>query len=259
MRRRTQAILLLSIGAALAHISLTGDLYLRYVKEGLRPLLIAAAAVLILLGLVGTVRDVLGIDRPGRTFRGAAKAAASDGNPDTQDHDPANGPRIAWLLFLPAASLLFFAPPALGSYTASKDSNQAAVERAGIRKLPVVAGPIAMSMADFTGRYMWDEMDTLKGRPVRLTGFVTPGKDQTWYLSRLVVTCCAADAKVLKVRIAGPLPPPTDAWVTVTGIWQPTKRSGSVLTDTPMLSATKVQRIPEPKDPYRDTPPPPTR
>ncbi|MFE2432992.1 hypothetical protein ACFXJ5_40615 [Streptomyces sp. NPDC059373] len=38
---------------------------------------------------------------------------------------------------------------------------------------------------------------------------------------RLVVTCCAADAQVLKVEMHGTPAPPADAWVTVTGQWRP--------------------------------------
>jgi hypothetical protein len=60
----------------------------------------------------------------------------------------------------------------------------------------------------------------MKGRTVQLTGFVTPGSAGTWYLSRLVVTCCAADAQVLKIEMHGTTAPPADAWVTVTGRWR---------------------------------------
>jgi uncharacterized repeat protein (TIGR03943 family) len=89
----------------------------------------------------------------------------------------------------------------------------------------------------------------MKGRTVRLTGFVTPGSGGTWYLSRLVVTCCAADAQVLKVEMRGATAPPADAWVTATGRWRP---AGKVGTDAARaaLDASDVTRIAEPKDPY---------
>jgi uncharacterized repeat protein (TIGR03943 family) len=89
----------------------------------------------------------------------------------------------------------------------------------------------------------------MKGRTVRLTGFVTPGSGGAWYLSRLVVTCCAADAQVLKIEMRGVEAPPADAWVTVTGEWRPTGKTG---TDRARASLTVagVKRIAEPKDPY---------
>ncbi|MDX6351245.1 MAG: hypothetical protein QOF84_6035 [Streptomyces sp.] len=89
----------------------------------------------------------------------------------------------------------------------------------------------------------------MKCRTVRLTGFVTPGSAGTWYLSRLVVTCCAADAQVLKIEMHGTTAPPADAWVTLTSRWRPT---GKVGTDAARaaLDASSVTRIAEPKDPY---------
>ncbi|MGW5640386.1 TIGR03943 family putative permease subunit, partial [Streptomyces sp. NPDC003832] len=50
MRRQAQAALLFLLGAALLHAGTT-DLYLRYVKAGLRPLLLLSAAVLIATAL----------------------------------------------------------------------------------------------------------------------------------------------------------------------------------------------------------------
>ncbi|WP_370467193.1 hypothetical protein [Streptomyces sp. 5-10] len=81
--------------------------------------------------------------------------------------------------------------------------------------------------------------------------FVTPGRHGTWYVSRLVISCCAADAQVRKVRVHGAPAPPADAWVTVTGTWHPTGKVGTEGA-SPALDATAVRRVPAPKDPYHD-------
>ncbi|MER6924439.1 TIGR03943 family protein, partial [Streptomyces spiralis] len=51
MRRPLQVALLVLSGLGLLHASLFTDLFLRYVKEGMRPLLIASGAVLLVLGV----------------------------------------------------------------------------------------------------------------------------------------------------------------------------------------------------------------
>ncbi|MDX3575262.1 TIGR03943 family protein, partial [Streptomyces sp. ID05-47C] len=50
MNRQAQSAVLFLLGASLLHAGTT-DLYLRYVKAGLRPLLLAAGAVLIATAL----------------------------------------------------------------------------------------------------------------------------------------------------------------------------------------------------------------
>lgn len=50
MSRQAQAAVLFLIGGALLHASFT-DLYLRYVKAGLRPLLLVAGVVLIVAAI----------------------------------------------------------------------------------------------------------------------------------------------------------------------------------------------------------------
>jgi uncharacterized repeat protein (TIGR03943 family) len=245
VKRNFQVLLLLLTGAGLLHIALFSDLYLRYVKAGVRPLLIASGVLLVLLGVIAAARDGFPFsrDQPGH---GA--------HPDHDDHGHhhTKGPRIAWLLYVPALLLLLFAPPALGSYTASRDDT-ATTSAAGTFPALPAKDPVALSVSEFSSRADWDTGTSLRGRTVRLTGFVTPGANGTWYLTRLIVTCCAADAFALKVEMHGATAPPSDAWVTVTGTWRPT---GKVGTDSarPALDTATVERIPEPGDPYKDLP-----
>lgn len=260
MKRNLQVLLILLTGAGVLHIALFSDVYLRYVQPGLRIPLIASGVLLVLLGLIGAARDGFPFNRS------EPEPEPHDGGHDHADHDHADhdhtdhghdhsrGPRVAWLLYVPALSLLLFAPPALGSYTASRDDNtQAQSSTAGAGTFPALkasaSGPVDLSLSEFTSRAIWDTARSMKGRTLRLTGFVTPGSGGTWYLSRLVVSCCAADAQVLKVEIRGAEAPPADAWVTVTGQW---RVLGQVGTDSARaaLNADSVKRIAEPKDPY---------
>ncbi|WP_324610219.1 TIGR03943 family putative permease subunit [Streptomyces sp. WM6378] len=230
VRKLLPAALLVLVGCALLRISLLSDLYLRYVKEGLQPLLIASGVVLVLLGLMAFFR-VRHHDGQEATDHGHTHSAA--------------GPKTAWLLGLPAVMLLLFAPPALGSYTVARDGSGAVAKRTTFAALPAQS-PLALTLTDFTSRAVWDEKGSLKGRTVRLTGFVTPANPDSWQLSRVIVSCCAADARVVKVEIHGIAVPPADSWVTVTGEWRPDAKA-------PALDATGLNRIPQPKNPYRDT------
>jgi hypothetical protein len=54
-RLRPQGVLLILCGAALLRIALFSELYLRYVKEGLRPYLVVSGVALIALALVGMI------------------------------------------------------------------------------------------------------------------------------------------------------------------------------------------------------------
>ncbi|MGP3947976.1 TIGR03943 family putative permease subunit [Streptomyces sp. 7N604] len=255
MRRNVQVLLLLLSGAGVLHISLFSEVYLRYVKEGLRPLLIVSGVLLVVLGTVGAARDGFPFAKPAAP----SDAHDADGDADADHghghgHDHGKGPRIAWLLFLPAITLLFFTPPALGSYTAARESDTAVAD--GGRFSPLPGGsPLVMPLSDFSSRARQDPGRSLEGRTVSMTGFVTPGKSGGWYLTRLVLSCCAADSQSVKVRMLGTAPPPADAWVTVTGTWHPVGTVGTP-SAAAALDAAGVRRVPQPANPYADAAPP---
>lgn len=72
------------------------------------------------------------------------------------------------------------------------------------RPLTLLAGdPVDLSVAQSGSRAIYDRGHTLKGRTVRLTGFVRPGNGDRWYVTRLLVSCCAADAATSKVESRG--------------------------------------------------------
>ncbi|MFC1226867.1 TIGR03943 family putative permease subunit [Streptomyces sp. Sce081] len=241
MRRPFQTALLVLSGVGLLRVSLFTDLYLRYVKEGMRPLLIASGALLILLGAADAVSYA--------RRRGGDEHADHDGGGHGHSHSGA--PRAAWLLFLPALSLLFYAPPALGAYTASRQPSQAVTHEDDFDPLPA-ASPLPMTLSDFTRRVQQDRTQVIEGRTVLLTGFVTSGKrGDSWYLNRLLISCCAADAQSVKVRIHRTPAPPANTWVAVTGTWHPGGTLGT--SSAPVaLDARAVEKTAKPANAYTD-------
>lgn len=241
-------------GAGLLRVSLFTDAYLRYVKEGMRPLLIASGVLLVALGAAEAVswwRE--------RDHGDGHGDDDGHGDNDGHGHDHSGVPRVAWLLLLPALSLLFYAPPALGSYTASRGAPKAVavVEEDGFEPLPATS-PLPITLTDFTQRVQQDTERAIEGRTVRMTGFVTPADDgDGWYLTRLMLSCCAADAQSVKVRVYGPAAPPADTWVTVTGTWHAGGELGTSSAAV-ALDARDVERVERPVNGYTDALPLPS-
>ncbi|MFE1928682.1 TIGR03943 family putative permease subunit [Streptomyces asoensis] len=275
MRRFAQVGLLVLAGLGLLHTSLFTDEYLRFVKEGMRPLLVASGLLLVALGVAEAwaappEAEHAGHAEPGRTARAdAGHRHRADGDTghtghgqeheDGQEHGDGHGhdhsrvPRVAWLLVLPVLSLLFYAPPALGSYTASREPAKAvAVQEDAFDPLPATS-PLPITLTDFTMRVQQDRSLALRGRAVVMTGFVSPaarGQDG-WYLTRIVVSCCAADASSVKVLVQGVAAPKADTWVNVTGTWH---GSGTLGTSSAAVSLTArgVTKVAKPSNSYMD-------
>ncbi|MEU6029243.1 TIGR03943 family protein [Streptomyces tauricus] len=244
LRLRPQGVLLILCGSALLRIALFSELYLRYVKEGRRPYLVVSGAALIALGLLGLfTRD------HGREWDEEEGEGEEDSHVEGEGHDHTRNPRIAWLLTAPALALLLFPPPALGSYSAEREEARVAAQGAGTFPELPAGDPLDLTLGVFASRAEWDTGASLKGRTVRLTGFVTRDDGGAWSVARLRVTCCAADAQALKVEVRGADAPAADTWVKVTGTWHPTGRPG---TDAarPVLDAVSVKRTTAPSDPY---------
>jgi uncharacterized repeat protein (TIGR03943 family) len=86
--------------------------------------------------------------------------------------------------------------------------------------------------------------EAFDGDPIELTGFVTPGEDGAFDLTRLVITHCVIDAQPASVAVGGAGNPGTGQWVTVTGTVRATS-DGRLEID-----AASVEEIDEPEDPY---------
>ncbi|WP_311314967.1 TIGR03943 family putative permease subunit [Streptomyces naphthomycinicus] len=283
MKRPVQTLLLTLTGIGLLHAALFTDTYLRYVKAGLRPLLIASGVVLLLLALAGAAAR--GARRPDAHDHHGCTPADDGGHEHAHDHhgctpaddgghehahdhhgctpaddgghehahghDHSRTPRVAWLLFLPALSLLFYAPPALGAYTAARANSKAvAVQKKGFAPLPATS-PLPLTLTEFTKRVQQDRGGAIGGRTVRLTGFVTPDGDDGWYLTRIIFTCCAADSQTVKVRMYGTEAPPADTWLAVTGTWHPRGALGTRTAEA-ALDVRDADPIAQPVNAYTD-------
>ncbi|GAP47814.1 TIGR03943 family putative permease subunit [Streptomyces azureus] len=252
MRRYGPAVLLALVGAAILRVSLFSDLYLRYVQVGLRPYLVVSGVVLALLAVVVAV-----LVRTAGEQDDPENPENPESHEDPEDlyshpghtHGPA-GPRVAWFLTLPALALLLFPPPALGSYSAERDADRRAARGVGTFPALPAGNPLDLTLGDFASRAVYDSGRSLTGRTVRLTGFVTRDADGTWYVTRLLVSCCAADATTAKAEVRGAGAPPVDTWVAVTGTWHPEGELGSAAAWPPVLDATSVRRVRQPDNPY---------
>jgi putative membrane protein len=234
-----QAVVLLLVGVAVLRAS-TGDLYLRYVKGGLRPLLLAGGAVLVLTAVMTLWHDL----------RGRADDHDHGGH-DQGGHDHAHGSKAAWLLVLPVLGMLLIAPPALGSYAATHNGSAVQVLSV-IHPLPP-GDPVRMTVFQYASRAAYSHGAGLTGREVELTGFVYTDSHGQPYLARMVLTCCAADAGPAKVALTGAVPTglKPDTWLEVTGRYDPKTQvdpvNGALV---PYLNVTAVHPVTAPKDPY---------
>lgn len=258
MTRDVGSALLVLVGAAILRIA-SGDTYLRYVKASMRPWLLTAGAILVVLGLLALL-DVW------RSVRAESKARAASAPHDDEHHDAdrhhdeafddghghgSRLPKAAWLLVLPVAALFVVPPPALGAFTAERQQATTVAPAVGAAPPPLPAGAVVpLPLNDFASRAVWDDGRTLQGRTVSLTGFASAAPGGGWYLTRLALTCCAADATVTKITVkGGSLQPATNQWVTVVGHWVP---GGGTESETaiPWIQAQSMSPQPAPRDPY---------
>ncbi|GIE18248.1 TIGR03943 family putative permease subunit [Winogradskya humida] len=323
---------MLLFGGAILRASI-GDLYLRYVKEGLRPFLIGAGILLVAAAIMtlwyelrparkpspagtdanhGAVsapmvtatsaaassvgnaataaprHDFAGSNTAGHHGAGSADAGRDGGGSDTAGHHGAGSnsaghrgagsdaaghggvavledvdehghahdhePRIGWLLILPVLGLLLVTPPALGSYAAGQAGSVLTAQNSDSDYAALPAGdPVDVTLLDYASRAVFDAGRSLTGRHLRLTGFVTPGPDGQPMLARMVLSCCAADGRPIKVGLAGegPAGVAADTWVQIIGTY-----SDKVGTDpvnnakVPYLQVTSWQEITPPKQQY---------
>lgn len=249
MRRDVQAIVLILVGGAILRITI-GDTFLNYVQEAMRPWLLLSGGTLVVLGVLALI-DVL---RKGRAAADEPtphdephEHAAAHGDDDGHGHG-AGGPRAAWLLLLPVLAIFLIAPPALGAYAAARDVANSAPQEAKAPPLPP-GDPAQVTVAGYVGRAVWDDGLTLVDRTVEMTGFVTPDPEGGWWISRMAVACCAADAIASKVKVLNAPDLPADTWVTITGRWVP---GGGTKTDTaiPLIEVETLVEVPQPRNPY---------
>lgn len=244
-RAGVQSVVLLLIGGTLIRTAWTGT-YVRYVKPGLHGYLIAAGVVLVAVAAINLVR----------LFAVAVRVHNHESDHDSEgpdhghDHDGRFEP--SWLIVAPALALLLVAPPALGSYAASHGGT--ALGTAPSSDFPPLpdGDPVRVSLLEYASRAVFDQGRTLQQRNLTMSGFIVVDGGKR-YLTRMIITCCAADARPVKVGLAGAVPPGTaaDMWLEVTGTYtaqtDPDPVDGEPI---PYIAVTAAHPIPAPKQPY---------
>ncbi len=163
-------------------------------------------------------------------------------------------PKVGWLLLLPVLGLLLVAPPALGSDAAGQAGTVLAAQNSDSDYPALPPGdPVDLGLLDYASRAVFDSGKSLTGRNLRLTGFVTPGPDGQPMLARMVMSCCAADGRPIKVALTGEVPAavPADTWIQVSGVYSNRVEKDPVnQAQVPYLEVRSWQEIPAPKQQY---------
>jgi uncharacterized repeat protein (TIGR03943 family) len=237
MNRQAQGVVMLLLGGAVLKTSLT-DMYLRYVKEGLRPFLVAAGAVLVVAAVMTLWYDL----------------RRGDGEPDEADGDHAHRePQVGWMLVLPVLGLLLVAPPALGSYAAGQSGTALSTQQSSDFPPLPKGDPATITVLDYASRAVFDKGVSLRDRSVQLTGFVSTGSGGQPILARMILTCCAADARPIKVGLSGNAPAglAPDTWIQVVGRYSARTVNDPVNEQTiPYLEVETWQQVDAPKEQY---------
>lgn len=248
MNRQAQAVVMLLLGGAVLKASLS-DLYLRYVKEGLRPFLIGAGALLILAAVMTLWHEF----RPAHSEdhdHDATDTGVPGAGDDGHGHKE---PWAGWFIIAPVLGLLLVAPPAMGAYAAGQ-SGTALSTAAESDYPPLPQGDvIAVTVLDYASRAVFDKGRSLGERKVKLVGFLTTGADGKQVLARMILSCCAADARPIKVGFAGDGPTglADDSWVEIVGTYSDLVTKDDVNGEViPFIAVAEWRPIDPPRQEY---------
>lgn len=250
------AVILFVLGAVVLRLALAGD-FVNFVKPSHRPWLLIVGAGLVLWGVAGFVHDLRhgddaetpAADRQPHTHGPlAASKEVIEAHRRETGHDHSRVPAVGALLLLPILLVLLVPPPSLGAFAASRGSPDVPKPPAKTRFEPLApADPAVLQVYDYAERATWDGGRTLTGRTVELTGFATPRPEGGWYLSRLRISCCAADARAYLVHAVEPVKDyPANTWLQVIGTFVPEAPG----THVAQLAVTRARTIDAPAEPY---------
>jgi uncharacterized repeat protein (TIGR03943 family) len=237
MNEEAQAGLIFALGAVALRLGLT-DAHLAYIQPSMGPALALAGAVLVVLGGVILLR-------PGRARTTGPAPHHGHG------HGHGVGSRVGWLLVAPILAIAVVAPSPLGAFAANRAPTTVPPATRSFGPLPDPrAGAVELPLTEFVGRAR--QGDSLRGVPVRLVGFATTDyRGSGFLLTRFVVSCCAADARPVRVAVrSADSPSPTpDTWLEVTGTWRPEIRSPEDARP-PTLDMTSLRIVTPPDNRY---------
>lgn len=187
MRRETQNLVLFLLGAAILKTTFDGS-FVRYVKPGLEPYLIASGIAIVALAGISMIADIRA------------------GGPVSIGHDHTHSDRMPWLLMVPALLVLFVAPPALGPNSIVERQVQPPSSSQDLRAFdPIPDGPPPeMTFSEILQRNRLDSAGTLDERQIAIRGYAVRRADGGLDLARIVIICCAADARTARINLTGP-------------------------------------------------------
>jgi uncharacterized repeat protein (TIGR03943 family) len=230
MRREPQNIVLLLAGVSVAFITFSGA-YTRYVKPGMLPWLLVSAAMLIALAACAIVRDL----RAGQAT-------------DDSGHSDRGG--VVWLLVLPIVVLTFVVPPALSPQAAAP--TVMATNTRPFPPLPAGRAP-TVPLPEVLMRIATGTAGGLDDKPITISGFTMRDGEHV-DLAKIVIVCCAADAQLARLHLAGPAVSmaaelPDNTWVRVEGT-VPSGQRYSGTSSIPTLDVSDVVRVDPPANTY---------
>lgn len=221
------------VGFTVLRLSFT-DLYLRYVRSGMRPWLVLAGVVLVAVGIVGLL---------------ARRRGHEADTPSEVEGEPGGHglPAIAALLLVPVVAVLVVAPAPLGAYAAGRQGPASSTGRKPPANLAAPKdGAVNLSLAELEDRINVGQ--DLSAVRVRLVGFVSsgPAVEDGFVMTRFQVSCCAADARAVSIAVRGSYGelPARDSWVEVVG--RPSPPTGA----QPSVDVESLERMHPPRDPY---------
>lgn len=194
-----RGMLVVAIGALGLQMTLS-ETYLHFLRPSMRPYLLSASAMFIVLGIVVCV---------------VAWRSRGDEHRHETDHDHHHANWVPWLLILPIV-IGVLAPDALDAYATSRSTpftqRSYPIRDFDVRRYlqtqTIEGGVPELPISDYLDA-AWQRSNAalLRSHDIRLLGFVdtsTPARHH-FVLSRLFISCCAADATPMQldVRVAG--------------------------------------------------------
>lgn len=244
MSSRTQAFILLLFGGALTRLAFSDDL-LRYVRPAARIWVLLAGIAILTVAIWSLVASL----RAEGAYLDDADDAGEPGRA-VGAHGHGLATKTAWFVLAPVIVILVVSPPALGSFSAARETSQVP-QPARVDFPPLPTGdPVSVSMLNFATRVIWDDGRTVQNRRVRLTGFVLGTNPQGYVMTRLVITCCAADAQPVNVEVVDPGARfAVNSWTEVIGTYAGVSPQSKTL---PLLKAEQIRPVKQPANPYDD-------